>query len=61
VLVGNPQVLTPLCYVSKPIGGGVWIQPAIWRDAVNNDGCIPENAKKKLVILGIESVDVVVD
>ena len=55
------EVLTPLCYVSKPIGRGIRIQPAIWCDAVNNDGCVPENTKKKFVILGVESVNVIVD
>jgi hypothetical protein len=61
VLVRDSEVLTPLCNVSKPISGGVRIQPAIWCDAVNDDGCVPENTKKKFVILGVEGVNVIVD
>ena len=51
----------PLFYVSKPIGRSVRVQPAIRRDAVDDDGVVAKNPEEKLVILGIEAVDVIVD
>ena len=56
-----PKVLTPLFYVSKPIGRSIRVQPAIRCDAINDDGCVPKNAEEKLGIRGIETVDVIVD
>ena len=57
----TPKVLTPLFYVSKPIGRSVWVQPAIRCDAVDDDGGLPKNAEEKVDILGVETVDVIVD
>jgi hypothetical protein len=61
VLVRDPKVLTPLFYVSKPIGRSIRVQPAIRCDAINDDGGVPKNAEKKLDILGVETVDVIID
>jgi hypothetical protein len=41
MFVRNPKVLTPLLYVSKPIGRSIWVQPAIGCDAINDDRGIP--------------------
>ena len=59
VLVRDPKVVTPLFYVSKPIGRSIRVQPAVGRDAVNDDGVIPENAEEKLDVLGVETVNVI--
>jgi hypothetical protein len=59
--VRDPKVLTPLFYVSKPIGRSVRVQPAIRSNAVNDDGGVPKNAEEKLDVLGVETVDVIVD
>jgi hypothetical protein len=32
---------------------GVWVQPAIRRDAIDDDRCISENAEKALRALGV--------
>ena len=48
----------PLFYVSKPIGRSIRVQPAIRRDAVNDDRVVAKNAEEKLDVLGVESVDV---
>ena len=61
VLVGHAKILTPFRYVGKPIGRSIWVQPAIGRYAVDDDGSVPENAKEKVVVLGVETVDVAVD
>ena len=61
VLVRDPKVLTPLFYVSKPIGRSIRVQPAIRCDAINDDGGVPKNAEEKLDILGVETVDVIID
>ena len=51
----------PLFYVSKPIGRSVPVQPAIRRDAVDDNGVVAKYPEEKLDILGVESVDVVLD
>ena len=61
VLVGHAKVLTPFLYVSEPIGRSIWVQPAIGRNAVDDDRGVPENAEEKIVVLGVEAVDVGVD
>ena len=61
VLVRDLKVLTPLFYVSKPIGRSIRVQPAIRCDAINDDGGVPKNAEEKLDILGVETVDVIID
>ena len=61
VLVRDPKALTPLFYVSKPIGRSIRVQPAIRCDAINDDGGVPKNAEEKLDILGVETVDVIID
>ncbi len=61
VFVRNPKVLAPLFYVSKPLGRSIRVQPTIRRDAINDDGGVTKNAEEKLVILSIESVDVIID
>jgi hypothetical protein len=61
VLVRDPKVLTPLFYVSKPIGRSIRVQPAIRCDAINDDRGVPKNAEEKLAILGVETDDVIVD
>ena len=57
----DPKVLTPLFYVGKPFGRSIRVQPAIRCDAINDDGGIPKNAVEKLGILGVETVDVIID
>jgi hypothetical protein len=59
--VRDPQVLSPLFYVSKPIGRSIRVQPAIRCDTINDDSGVPKNAEEKLVIVGIETVDVIID
>ena len=61
MLIRDPKVLTPLFYVSKPIGWSIRVQPAIRCDAINDDGGVPKNAEEKLDILGVETVDVIID
>ena len=61
VLVRDPKVLAPLFYVSKPFGRSIRVQPAIRCDAINYDGGVAKNAEEKLDILGVESVDVIID
>jgi hypothetical protein len=61
MLVGHAKALTPFLYVSEPIGRSIWVQPAIGRYAVDDDRGVPENADEKIVVLGIETVDVGVD
>ena len=46
---------------SAPIGRSVRVQPAIGRDAINDDRVIAKNAPEKLDVLGVESVDVSFD
>ncbi|MGB9656424.1 MAG: hypothetical protein WCB75_14535, partial [Pseudolabrys sp.] len=53
--------LTPLLYDSKPIGRSIRVQPAISFDAINDDGGAPKDAEEKIDILGVETVDVIVD
>ena len=57
----DPKVLTPLFYVGKPIGRSIRAQPAIRSDAINDDGGVPKNFVEKLDILGVETIDVIVD
>ena len=57
----DPKVLTPLFYVSKPIGRSIRAQPAIRCDAINDDRGIAENAEENIDILGVETVDVIID
>ena len=57
----DSKVLTPLFYVSKPIGRSIRVQPAIRCDPINDDGGVPKNAEEKLDILGVETVDVIFD
>ncbi len=59
--VRDPKILTPLFYVSKPFGRRVRIQPAIRCDAIDDDGGVSKNAQEELNILGVETVDVIVD
>ena len=54
MLVRDPKVLTPLFYVSKPIGRSIRVQPPIRCDAINDDGGVPKNAEEKLDILGLK-------
>ena len=61
VLVRDPKVLTPLFYVSEPIGRSIRVQPAIRCDAINDDSGVLKNAQEKLDILGVETVDVIID
>ena len=61
VLSGDTKVLTPFLYVSEPIGRSIWIQPAIGCNAVDDDRGVPENAEEKIVVVGVEAVDVGVD
>ena len=61
MLMRDVKVLAPLFDVNEPIGRGVRVQPAIRRDAVDDDGVVSEDAEKKLDVLGVESVDVSVD
>ena len=61
VLVRDSKVLTPLFYVSKPIGRSIRVQPPIRCDAINDDGGVPKDAVEKLDILGVETVDVIID
>ena len=61
MLMRDVKVLAPLFDVNEPIGRGVRVQPAIGRDAVDDDGVVSEDAEKKLDVLGVESVDVSVD
>ena len=61
VFVRDPKVLTPLFYVSKPIGRSIRVQPAIRCDAINDNCCVPKSAEEKLDIMVVETVDVIVD
>src|SRR5215469_11584690 len=58
VFFGDAKALTPFLYVSEPIGRSIWVQPAIGRNAVDDDRAVPENAQEKIVVLGVEAVDV---
>jgi hypothetical protein len=35
-------------YVSKPIGRSIWVQPAIGRDAINDDRGVPKNTEETI-------------
>jgi hypothetical protein len=61
VLFGDTEVLTPFLYVSEPIGRSIRIQPPIGGNAVEDDHGVPENAEEKIVVMGVEAVDVDVD
>jgi hypothetical protein len=61
VLGGHAKVLTPFLYVSEPIGRCIWVQLAIGSNAVDDDRGVPETAEEKIVVLGVEAVDVGVD
>ena len=61
MFVRNRKVLTPLLYVSKPIGRSIWVQPAIGCDAINDDRGISKNAEEQLDVLGVESVAMILD
>jgi hypothetical protein len=60
-LFGHTEVLTPFLYVSELIGRSIWIQPPIGCNAVDDDRGVPENAEEKIVVMGVEAVDVGVD
>lgn len=61
VFIGHAKVLTPLLYVSEPVGRSVWVQPSIGRNAVDDDRGVRKNIEEKIVVLGVEAVDVSVD
>ena len=61
VLVGHTEIRTPFRYVTEPIGWSIRVQPAIGRDTVDDDCSVLKNAKEKLVVLGVEAIDVRVD
>ena len=51
----------PFFHVSKPIARSIRVQPAIRGDAIDDDRVVAKNAEEKLDVLGVESVDVVID
>jgi hypothetical protein len=61
MFVRNLKGHTPLLDVSKPIGRGIWVQPAIGCDAIDDDRRVSKNAGEKLGILGVETVDMILD
>src|SRR5690348_9597344 len=61
MFVRNPKVLKPLFYVSKPIFRSIWVQPAVGCDAINDDRAVPKNTEEKLGILGVETIDVILN
>jgi hypothetical protein len=40
---------------------GVWIQPAIRRNTVDDDRGVPENAAEKIDVLRVKPVNVILD
>jgi hypothetical protein len=46
MLMRDDKVLAPTFDVSEPIGRGVRVQPAIGRDAIDDDGVVSEDAEK---------------
>ena len=61
MLVRGAEVLAPLFDVREPIGRSVGVEPSIGRDAVDDDGVVGEDVEEELDVLGVESVDVLVD
>jgi len=61
LLVRNAKVLAPLFYVSKLFGWGIRIHPAIRCNAINDVGVPAKNAKEKLDVLSVKTVDVILD
>ena len=49
VLFGHAKTLTPFLYVVQPIGRSIWVQPAIGRNAVDDDRGVPKALRKRLL------------
>jgi len=43
VLGGNTKVCTPFLHICEPIAWGIWIQPAVGSNTVNDDCSVPED------------------
>ena len=61
VLVRHAKVLTPFSLRQRANWLEHWVQRTIGRNAVDDDRRVPENAEEKLIVLGVEAVDVGVD
>jgi len=59
--VGHTEISTPFRYVIEPIGWSIRVRPTLGCDTVDDDCSVPENAEEKIVVLGVETIDVGID